>query len=157
VTALELAPLALLTPLALAAAVFDVRTRRIPNALNAAIAVAGLVTVAVLAGWLTAGLALAHFAAALALGMLTFAMRLWGGGDAKFYAASAAWFPLADFGLLIMAISIAGLALVIAWFVRRRFRRDERETTGTGQLPYGVAIAAGAICAMGLTTFSLAA
>ena len=76
--------------------------------------------------------------------MALFAARMWGGGDAKYYAASALWFPLEAFFHLVWWISLAGVVLiVVALLLRKR-------TTASGWLaesgvPYGVAIGAGTV------------
>lgn len=142
---------ALLAPfiaLAGAGAYCDLRFRKIPNALNALVAGAGLCAVWLAQGAGSAAWAAAHLSVALVLGILAFAARLWGGGDAKFYAALAAWFPLSDFARLIIAISVAGLLLLLGWFVGTRLRRSATRTGDKAQLPYGVAIAAGGIVTM---------
>lgn len=144
----QIALLALFVTLAGAGAYCDVRFRTIPNALNALAAIAGLCAVWLGQGTGPALWAAAHLALALLLGMLAFAARLWGGGDAKFYAALAAWFPLHDFPRLIIAISLAGFVLLLIWFVGRRLRGGDAARGPKAQLPYGVAIAAGGIVTM---------
>ncbi|MEP6867711.1 MAG: hypothetical protein ABJA20_04280 [Novosphingobium sp.] len=57
--------------------------------------------------------------AALVAGMILFAMQVVGGGDAKFYAALAAWMPLAFSGALAITIALAGFVLLIVWFSLR--------------------------------------
>ena len=135
---------AIFTLFALAGAAYDIRTRRIPNWLNAAFLVAGLVCVTVFAGWHTALSGLGHFAGALVVAMMIYAAKLWGGGDAKFYAASAAWFPFSAAVGLFVSIATAGLIVAIVWLVAfklsgRKIRRGDKV------MPYGVAIAAGGI------------
>jgi prepilin peptidase CpaA len=145
---------ALFSVLASAAAYCDVRYRTIPNWLNLAIAVLGIA-----ATWLVAGIdavpfSLAHFALALVIGMVAFALKMWGGGDAKFYAATAAWFSLRQFPSLIIAVSLAGLVLLVAWLVSSRVRRRESSSGRKAQLPYGLAIAVGGIVTMVLSPLS---
>jgi prepilin peptidase CpaA len=143
---------ALFAALACTAGYRDVRYRTIPNSLNASLAVLGLGV-----SWYTGGgggvaMAATHFALALAIGLAVYAMKMWGGGDAKFYAATAAWFPLRDFPSLLIAISLAGLLLLIGWFATKRFRRGESAAGLKGDLPYGLAVAAGGIVQMTLST-----
>ena len=147
---------ALFACLAAAGAWMDARSRTIPNLLNAGMAICGLAAVWLTMGASSAGLAAAHMALALILGMIVYALGMWGGGDAKFYAAVAAWFELTDAFRLILAISLAGLLLVIGWFVTKRFRRSSEEIKQRGQLPYGVAIAAGAVAQMAIQTIQAA-
>lgn len=135
---------AIFTLFALTGAFLDIRTRRIPNWLNAAFLVSGLVLVTLLSGWQVGLSGLGHFAAALVVAMGIFALKLWGGGDAKFYAASAAWFPLnAGVGLFV-SIAMAGLVVALVWLLifklgGRKLKRGDKV------MPYGVAIAAGGI------------
>ncbi|MEO0397961.1 MAG: prepilin peptidase [Pseudomonadota bacterium] len=95
--------------------------------------------------------------AVLAVGFVLFAVRFFGGGDAKLLAAVAPWIGLAEFVNFLMAMALAGGALAIVliafrktpplpvyahagWLMRMHQNRHE--------LPYAVAIS----CA-GLMTF----
>lgn len=135
---------AIFTLFALAGAGYDIRTRRIPNWLNAAFMVVGIVLALVLVDWQTALSGLGHFAGALVVAMIIFALKLWGGGDAKFYAASAAWFPVTEALGLFVSIALAGLLVAIVWIVIYKLtgRKIKR---GDKVMPYGVAIALGGI------------
>ena len=150
-SAVPIAAAVLFVCLATVGAYLDARTRTIPNALNAARAICGLAAVWLAAGGNAGALAAAHLAVALVLGMVIYALGMWGGGDAKFYAAAAAWFELTDAFRLVLSISLAGLVLVIGWFVTRRFR-GRAEGARSRDLPYGVAIAAGGIALMASQT-----
>lgn len=94
-----------------------------------------------------------HFAIALVVGMGLFAMGWFGGGDAKLYASCALWFDFASSIVLLFSISMAGLILMLAMLVTRRFRKkrvhpnpfEDENVRKTMQMPYGVAIAAGTI------------
>lgn len=141
---------ALFAALACAAAYHDVRFRTIPNLLNAAIGILGLAAAWLLTGGDGALMSLAHLAIALAIGMVAYALKMWGAGDAKFYAASAAWFSLGDFPRLIFAISISGLVVLVVWFGTQKLWQPEVAAGAKRELPYGVAIAAGAILTMAL-------
>lgn len=79
-----------------------------------------------------------------------FSLGIIGGGDAKFYAALAAWFPLQRGFELLLLTSLAGLGLFLAWFVIRRIQRKpivRKATDPMDKLPYGLAIGLGAIWA----------
>ena len=134
--------------LAILAAVSDLRSRTIPNYLNALIAIAGLTTALAIDGSSNALSALGHFGIALAVGLGVYALGMWGGGDAKFYAATSAWFTLSHMPTLVMGIALAGLLLLVAWFIGQRLG-GKKARGSTGELPYGVAIAAGGIATMG--------
>ena len=125
----------------------DLRSRRIANWLNAAIAIAAP------AFWWANGLdlwpgvaqqlavALATFAVCAGL----FAVRMMGGGDVKLLTALALWVPPAAFLKLIVIMALAGGVLTLAfgaWHITRR-RRDRIA------IPYGVAIAFGALWVIG--------
>jgi prepilin peptidase CpaA len=136
-------------------AYLDLRYRRLPNWLCAIALAAGLILVPMMAGWGDLQSSLLHAFIALAIGIGLFALGSIGAGDAKFYAALAAWFPLRDGFLLIGAVSLAGLALLIAWLPWRVARRRRLPSPVDGdlfdKLPYGVAIALGAVIAFVLT------
>lgn len=140
--------------LALAAG-YDLVSYTIPNRLSLAIALAfivfGMAVGLPLAQW---GAHLAAFAIALVLGFSLFAVRLIGGGDAKLFAATGLWFGLSDllpYGL-IAALCGGGLALALL-SVRRLpmpaqlggYRWVMRLHDKAAGIPYGVALAAGAL------------
>jgi prepilin peptidase CpaA len=64
-----------------------------------------------------------------------------GGGDVKLAAALALWFPPAGTIKFLVMMSIAGGVLTLAILVWHRARRN----VGSPKIPYGVAIAAGAL------------
>ena len=143
-------PLAGTAILAFAAATggwLDVASRRLPNWLCVATFAAGLGFVVAEFGTVAAAWAAAHAIIALLIGMLLFRFDIIGAGDAKFYAACAAWFPLQQALPLLMSVSFAGLILVFGWFGYRQFRRvrDDVEKGRFGMVPYGLTIAAGAV------------
>ena len=130
-----------------AAAATDIRSRTIPNWLNAAVALgaipfwwaSGLALwpdVAVQVG--LAGLLFAIFAAAFAAGFM-------GGGDVKMIAALALWLPPGATVVMLVLMSIGGGLLTVAMVVRHRLaaRRDAVE------VPYGVAIAGAGLWLIG--------
>jgi prepilin peptidase CpaA len=126
------------------AAVWDIATRSIPNILVAAVAAAAFALL-----FLTAPKTLpSHAAVALAVlagGALLFGLRLWGAGDAKLLAAAAVLIGSRGLPLLILATALAGGVLAVLLLVARLlFRRRKAALPG---LPYGVAIACGAVAA----------
>lgn len=126
-------------------AFLDLRTRQLPNWLSAVTAVAGLAYAAIL-GWDSILIwHVASFALALVVGMGLFALKMWGGGDGKFFAASAAWLPLGRMPELVLAISLAGLVLVLAWFVHVAISRKKLMGSRLPMIPYGIAIAIGTL------------
>lgn len=132
--------------LLLGAAFWDIRQHRIPNLFPAMLVAFYAIYVA------AAGMAvfpwwnIAHFAVALGAGMLLFTLGKIGGGDAKLYAAAALWFPLQQAHWMLLAVALFSALLVIAYRLEQRFTRspDGREVA-VRRIPYGLAIAAGAI------------
>ena len=144
---------AVLLTICVVAAWSDTFQRRLPNLLSIAAWSAGL-ALAVLHERQGAGGNLVHAVAALLAGMLLFRMGVLGGGDAKFYAAIAAWFPIGSGLALAVNTSLAGLLAALVWFAARRLAGgpiDRRSDTPFAKFPFGVAIALGA-----LTTFWIA-
>lgn len=121
-------------------------TRRLPNWLALALLATGLGYALATADTLgAAGLHAAHAAIALLVGMGLFALGVVGGGDAKFYAGMAAWFPLSRGTDLLIWVAVLGGVFAILWLVFRRIRPrngDAADDVFT-KFPYGVAIAAG--------------
>ena len=139
-TEILLGTLALLLVLA---AVIDVRTFTISNRLN--------LTVALLAPlyWWSVGLPLWP-AAAIQVGLavavfvlfsLAFFAGMMGGGDVKLAAALALWFsPLATARFLVFMSIAGGVVTLFVWVRHRQLKKS-----GKPQVPYGVAIAIGAL------------
>lgn len=145
-----------------AAAYTDMRSHRIPNALPAALCIAGAIAAA-REGPLTLLTFVGILALLLLAGTLLHAGGFVGGGDVKLIAAASATFGLHDSVPFLAATLAAGgvLALVIA-FMHGRLRRTivnvgalalplfagvrpaPISTTGT-KMPYALAILAGAV------------
>lgn len=136
--------------LALIAAVacyLDITQRRLPNWLCGGAFLAGLVFTGLTGGPIDLGLAALHAVAALLVGMALYALGAIGAGDAKFYAALAAWFSLWLAPVLLLSVSLCGLVLVVVWFAWRRSLRTASKDDVFAKLPYGVAIAVGGLVA----------
>lgn len=149
---LQIGAAAALASIAITGAYLDLRYRRLPNWLCAIGLIAGLGLGYAAGGAAWFGMSALHACLALAAGMGLFAIGAIGGGDAKYYAALAAWFPLRYGALLIVSVSLAGLALLVVWLPLRRWRKDRGAPADDAfrKLPYGVAIATGAILAFSL-------
>jgi prepilin peptidase CpaA len=167
---------ALFTALLLAGCVTDVRTRRIPNLLVLALLVGGL-------GFSLAtrpvALALRESGAGLLLGfaiwIVFYVASVIGAGDVKFFAAAGAWLgPSATWRAALVAAVVGGV-LAVGFLIRERrlsstLRRmmlavSSRSTallatdadhvvSRQRQLPYGVALATGALIAAWWPGFS---
>jgi len=114
------------------AAAFDLRSRRIPNLIPVLLVTAVAVIVAMglhPLGWRSAALGLVAGAAA---GIGLYALRAFGGGDAKLLIALGATLGLAPFLLFLITSSIAGGALALV--ARRR---------GSSEIPYAPAMLLG--------------
>lgn len=126
----------------------DATQRRLPNWLSAWGLLAGLAVAFVTGGLDEVGSHGLNALVALLGGMALFALGMIGGGDAKFYAGLAAWFPL-SLGLnLFVAVAMAGAGLLLCWAVVRKVKGQIVFTRNAGPgdgLPYGVAVAAGAM------------
>ncbi len=137
-----------------AAAAFDLRTRRIPNPLTGAAALAAL-AVHVPAGPSAVLLSLAAMTAAFLVGSLAFSAGWFGGGDVKLLAACCGLAGAAGALPLVLDVLIAGALLaLLAALARGRLVALVRSTVSAGvrgaplesnTLPYAVAIAAGSI------------
>jgi len=139
-----------LIALGLAASWLDTTIRKLPNWLCLLTFVAGLVLTTLVSGPAALPGHLAHAFIALVAGMVLFRFGVLGGGDAKFYAAIAVWFAFQDGFLLVMAVTLSGLVIFLAWFAWRRLTgKPVRGKPGDihGELPYGIAISAGALIA----------
>ena len=161
----------------LAAAAFDLRTRRIPNAITLPLLVVGLLQ----AAWMTGLSGLADALGASVLLALPFVLMFLfaggGAGDAKFMAAIGTWLGLKQGLIVLFCVAAAGIVLAVAKAVVRRKARLVMSNTflsfyglmltltgyrtkqdgGSGvsldlscdmTIPYGVAIFAG-VCAAG--------
>lgn len=148
----------LLPFLAVVAAASDVLTLRIPNWLNALIALT-FFPMALATGMPAEAIfwhCLTGFAV-LIVGFGLFSGGVIGGGDAKLLAATALWIGNAQLLPYLVFTALAGGALVVVMQAWRLFR-IEGETRELGwakrlfgfkmDLPYGVAIAAGTILAL---------
>ena len=122
----------------LIAAVTDLKTRRISNKLNLAIALGAPVF------WVASGMSfwpdmVQQLGLALIIfGLFTvaFAMGAMGGGDVKLLGAIALWlhwFPLIE---MLIIMSVAGGVLTLITMGHRKFKK----ITGPAKVPYGVAI-----------------
>lgn len=128
----------------------DLQFRRLPNPFCLALAVLGLLLAAVGQGSEALVSHLAHAGIALIGGIALFAFGAIGGGDAKYYAGVAAWFPIDSGARLLGAVSLAGLVLVAFWYAQNLLRERKASTVEQGdfaKLPFGIAIALGAIAA----------
>jgi prepilin peptidase CpaA len=142
--------------LMLAAAAEDAVRLRISN-ITVLLVLVGAIVAAVIAGpevrlWQN----LAVFLALLAVGTPMFAAGKLGGGDVKLLAATGLWFDFGGALGMLIAVALAGGLLALLVLVLRaigwseEMRRRVVLLRPGGGIPYGVAIAAGALIAMAL-------
>ena len=144
----------ILAILLIAAALEDAVRLRISNL------TVGLVLVAAIVAAITVGLDLrlwqnlVVFLVLLAVGTPMFAAGRLGGGDVKLLASVGLWFDFAGAVWLLVAVALAGgvLALLILLIRSINWSEEIRRRVVLlrpgGGIPYGVAIAAGALIAM---------
>ena len=160
--------LSILPALAIAAGLRDLTTMTIPNWISAILIVA-FFPAAFMVGLTPLTVASHVGVAVLALlcGAGMFALRWIGGGDAKLMAAACLWLGVTGSGMFLLWTGVAGglfcLVLIFARFYFRPYAMSQGGWIGRlleprGDIPYGVAIAAGALMAFPssalLTTFA---
>ena len=144
---------ALGTALFAAAAYGDVRSRRIPNALAAAVAALGAARALLSGDPAAALLSIAAAAAVFAVGFLLFWRGLIGGGDVKLIAASVLLVGYNAISQFLLAMGLFGLVVTLAVLAADRLGRRPALARTVGDtepatrltVPYGVAIAASGI------------
>jgi prepilin peptidase CpaA len=148
---------------ACAVAVFtDLTTRRIPNYLTLGLALV-VFALRFAEGWSMAVISVAIFAAIMVFGLLAFSMGWLGGGDVKLAAAAAAAFGFPDAVQFVIYMSLGGGALALIFSAVRGKLPQVLDSVGAMlrplaykgtvaiaptqslRLPYGVAIAFGAL------------
>ena len=146
----------ILAILLITAAVEDAVRLRISN-VTVGLVLISAITAAILAGpelrlWQN----LVVFLALLAVGTPMFAAGKLGGGDVKLLASAGLWFDFAGALWFLIAVALAGGVLALLVLLIRSFNWSEEIRRRVvllrpgGGIPYGVAIAAGALIAMGL-------
>ncbi len=140
----------LLAALAIAlvvAAVTDLKSRRIANWLNAAIAIGAPFF------WIASGLSFwPEIAAQIGIAVATFAVlsvlfaiKAMGGGDVKLLTALALWISPALYLKLIIMMALLGGVLTLVFGGWNVMRRNKNRLT----IPYGVAISAAGLWVLG--------
>ncbi len=153
---------------------WDVRTRRIPNWLSYGGILSGTLLHCGVGGWLGAREALAGGLIAGGVFFLFFLVRGMGAGDVKLITAVCCWSGLRQAWIILFATALAGGGLAViymTWYGRvgrtlgnigilTRFHlmrglhphpEINLENARSIRMPYGVAIASGSLCALGLS------
>lgn len=151
----DIALLLLVFPAVMAfAGAMDLLTMTIPNRVSIAL-VAAFFLIAPLMG-MPAGTMMMHVAAGLlmlAAGIALFAVGGFGGGDAKLLAAGALWIGFDGLLAYLIWVTVFGGALALAVIFYRKMPFDAYPIPGWAHrlhkagsgIPYGIAIAAGAM------------
>lgn len=158
--------LSVLPALVIAAGLRDLTTMTIPNWISGLLIVsyfptAFIVGLAPMTVAISVGVALV----ALFAGAGMFALRWIGGGDAKLMAAACLWLGASGSGMFLLWTGLAGglfcVALIFARFYFRPYVFGapawvRHLLEPKADIPYGVAIAAGALCAFPSSSLLLA-
>ncbi len=149
--------LAVMPTLTIVAGLKDITSMTIPNWISAALVIAFFpAALAVGLPPLTILLHVGVGIAALVIVMALFALRVFGGGDAKLLAATCLWMGLTGSGPFVLWTAVIGGLLGLVLILARRHAQPlviaAPNWVGTlmepkGDIPYGVAIAAGALMA----------
>jgi len=125
----------------------DIITRSIPNSI--ALLLAASFSVFAAAAGLSTPQLLTHAVCACAVltgGFLLYSQSLIGGGDAKLLASLALWSGFENILQLLAWVALAGGVLSLAWLCAHSVRmRLGLVSARLPEVPYGVAIAAGAL------------
>ena len=141
------APLWLLILLAcalLAAAIEDAIRFRISNFTCLAVFVGAIASAAIQGPTWSLWQNGAVFAILLVLGTIAFSAGWLGGGDVKLFTATGLWFDLGSALPLVSLVFIAGGLVAICYVLSRPLRRRTAQPKW-GRVPYGIAIAVGAL------------
>jgi prepilin peptidase CpaA len=143
--------------LVIVAGLRDLTTMKIPNWISGLLVVLFFPTALIIGlSPVTVATNVGLAALALVVGAGMFALRWIGGGDAKLIAASCLWLGVAGSGMFLLYTGLMGglfcLALLFARFHARPYLLDApgwivQLMEPRGDIPYGVAIAAGALMA----------
>lgn len=133
-----------LVGLLLAAAIEDAARLRISNLTTGLVLVGGILAALVVGPGASLWQNLLVLAGLVLVLLPLFATGRFGGGDVKLLAATGFWFDLAGALHLLIAVFLAGGALALVVIAARLVRGRGLRRTGGG-IPYGIAIAAGAL------------
>lgn len=155
---------AVLTALLVTACATDLRVRRIPNALVLAVFGTALVRAMLVVGGSSGfaagpGSAVLGALCGLVLWLPLYAVRAFGAGDVKLFAAAAAWIGPTAVPTATLYAALAGGVLGLAWLGAQHLTRlapalaprtlhlllQQPTAGGRSRVPYGVAITAGVL------------
>ncbi len=153
--------------LMLIAAFFDAATMTIPNWVSGALIILFIVTAPLGGlGWQVIGMHFLVGLGALALTVTMFAFGWIGGGDAKLFTAAALWMGWPDLLTFAAYAALAGGVLTVFLLLARKYllfsylvswQWSARLLKKGGDVPYGIAICAGALLVFPKTSLFLTA
>jgi prepilin peptidase CpaA len=148
--------------LVVVAGLYDLTTMRIPNWISGSLILAFFpAALAVAIPWGLVALHVGVAVLALLIGMGLFAARIIGGGDAKLMAAACLWLGTAGSSDFILWTALFGGGFTLALLVARKSLSPTfaggppwivKLMQDKGDIPYGVAIAGGALMAFPSST-----
>lgn len=154
---LQLLLLAILPALVIVGGLKDLTTMKIPNWISGLLILGFLPAALALGlGPMAIGLHLAVGVAALLIGLGLFGLNLLGGGDVKLMAAACLWLGLTGSGVFVLATALVGGVFSLVLLVSRVWLQPYvgagpgwliQLMEPKGHIPYGVAIAIGALIA----------
>jgi prepilin peptidase CpaA len=133
------------------AALQDAARLKISNYLSGAVLILGVVAAIVAGPRLSLWENGLVFVLALSVGTFLFGRGILGGGDVKLFAATVIWFDLGESLRFLMWTAIAGGVLALLIIIARALpwpetlRSRVRVLQAKAGIPYGIAIAAGAV------------
>lgn len=154
---LQLLLLAIFPALVIVGGLKDLTSMKIPNWISGLL-ILGFFPAALLLGltFPEIGIHVAIAVAALLIGMGLFALNFLGGGDVKLMAAACLWLGLSGSGVFLLATAVVGGVFSLALLVSRTWLQPwvgagpgwlVQLMEPKGHIPYGVAIAIGALIA----------
>lgn len=134
----------------MAAGVWDLRARRVPNGLNFGFALAGLAAQAALHGWDGVWFSAGGWLVGLFVVFLPFLLNLYRGGDAKLVMAVGAWLgPAGGITAFLYGVVAGGLVgLVTALRHRQALASPAAERPEAAHAPMAIAFGLGAVAAV---------
>jgi Flp pilus assembly protein protease CpaA len=125
----------------------DLRDRRVPNGLTLAAAGFGLAYWSTLARLPGLKFSILGLLCGLAIGMVPYALRIWGGGDAKLLAAVGTWIGPSELTRSLWAIGMLGGLLSLAYGLPLLLAGHGTHRARKQTVPYSLAIMGGMLCA----------
>jgi prepilin peptidase CpaA len=138
-----------------AAAVEDAARLRISNLTVLVVLVAAIAAMLIAGPSWALWQNLLVFAVMLGLGTVAFSGGWLGGGDVKLFAAAALWFDLRSAPAFVVIVLVSGGVVAVAYLLSRPFRRVPPAAKKDRRVPYGIAIAVGALAMILLSPAAL--